>query len=64
MFRWRGSHAKKNQIAVLPETELENGALFALFNDGSLWSKTEAPDATWDRIQDIPQDEVNHEPNP
>jgi hypothetical protein len=44
------------QIAVDASSETYSGSVFALCNDGSLWSRQDLPGKSWERQPDIPTD--------
>lgn len=43
------------QIVAIPMTARSKLELFALCDDGSVWSRT--PNHEWTRVKEIPQDE-------
>ena len=46
------------QIVVVPETEETLGVLYALCNDGTIWSRVTGVHSTdWAQIVDVPQDD-------
>ena len=53
---------KPIQIAVTAETESAFGSIFALCDDGSIWYKDDSFSTKWVKVDDIPQDDEQENP--